>query len=174
MRKLPKLKVPKLNISKREAVRLAAPVVVLALIASVVTGREKPTVAVIEPAARIDSRVSAPVEDLDLSKLERPAAGPASADPFARLNLSPAAAAQGEAQAPAKPTAPPLPFKYLGKMIDGDKLAVFVSRGDETYTLHPGQKVDDAYRVDKVGEESVTFTYLPLKTKQELQFPAAN
>jgi hypothetical protein len=172
MRKLFKLK-----LSKREAVRLAAPVVVLALIASVVTGREKPSAAVAEPASRIDTRLSAsstvPVEDLDLSKLERPEGGLAKADPFARLNLSPAPA-QSEPAAQAKPTAPPLPFKYLGKMIDGDKLAVFVSRGDETYTLKPGQKVDDSYRVDKVGEESVTFTYLPLKTKQELQFPAAN
>ncbi len=162
--------------SKKELVRLAAPVVVLALIASVVTGREKPSTPVIEPAARINTRIAPPVEDLDLTGLERPATELAKADPFARLNLAPAPAAQAEqgSQAPAKPTAPPLPFKYLGKMIDGDKLAVFVSRGDETYTLQPGQKLDDSYRVDQVGEESATFTYLPLKTKQELQFTAAH
>ena len=36
-----------------------------------------------------------------------------------------------------------------------------------------GQRIDD-YRVDKISESSVTFTYLPLKTKQELNIQAAN
>jgi hypothetical protein len=160
------------KLSRKELLRLASPVIVLALIASVVTGREKASAPVAEPAARIDSRVAPAAEDIDLSKLERPATELAKTDPFARLKLAPPAQAEQASAAPAKPTAPPLPFKYLGKMIDGDKLAVFVSRGDETYTVQAGQKLDQSYRVDKVGEDSVTFTYLPLKTRQELQFSA--
>ena len=40
-------------------------------------------------------------------------------------------------------------------------------RGEELISVAEGQKLGD-YRVDKVGESSIAFTYLPLKTKQRL------
>jgi hypothetical protein len=76
------------------------------------------------------------------------------------------------------PTAPPLPFRYLGKMIEDGELQVFLARGEESYTLREGQKkgqkVDEQYRVDKVTGNQVTFTYLPLKIQQTLEIPAVN
>jgi hypothetical protein len=169
------------SLSRRQIVRGALPVLALALIASVVTGRERPSDAVAEPAARIETRIDTQriaAEDIDLSRLERTEAAQAapSVDPFSRRSFAPAAPAQGQEanQAPARPEAPPLPFKYVGKMIDEGKLSVFVSRGDESYTLKPGMKLDTQYRVDKVTEDSVTFTYLPLKKKQELNLSAVN
>jgi hypothetical protein len=170
--------------SRREMVRVAVPIAVLALIASVVTGRERPSAAVVEPAARINARVEAKQPDakeqeLDLSQLVRPAqdeGGQPGANPFARRSFAPNAAPQA-AQA-AAPEAPPLPFRYVGKMIEDGKLAVFLSRGEDSYSVHAGQKrgqkIDEQYRVDKVTETSVTFTYLPLKTKQTLDIPAVN
>ena len=71
------------------------------------------------------------------------------------------------AAAPAKREAPPLPFKYLGKMVEDGKLSVFLTNGDESITVHAGERVGD-YRVDKITEAEVRFTYLPLKTKQSL------
>src|SRR5262245_24130845 len=135
-------------------------VTVLALLASVVAGRERPTISIIsEPAA----------QTLDLAQLERaPAsagAGPAT-DPFAPKNFSPQPQAPQQA-ARAKPEAPPLPFRYVGKMIEDGKLAVFLANGDEAVTAVAGQQIGD-YRVDKVTESEVQFTYLPLKTKQSL------
>lgn len=131
-------------------------VTVLALLASVVAGREKPSVATaVEPVA----------QSLDLSKLERAAPGTApAADPFAPKDFGPR---QAQAAAPARPEAPPLPFRYLGKLIEDGKLSVFLANGDESLSVSAGARIGD-YRVDKVTENEVQFTYLPLKTKQSL------
>ena len=133
---------------------------VLALLASVVAGRERPTLSIIsEPAA----------QTIDLSQVQRaPAsagAGPA-ADPFAPKNFSPPPPIQSGAPK-AKAEAPPLPFRYVGKMIEDGKLAVFLANGDEAVTAVAGQQIGD-YRVDQVTESEIRFTYLPLKTKQSL------
>lgn len=130
---------------------------VLALLASVVAGRERPTLSIIsEPAA----------QTLDLAQLERVKTGAPAADPFAPKNFSPPPPIQSGAPK-AKAEAPPLPFRYVGKMIEDGKLAVFLASGNEAVTAVAGQLIGD-YRVDAVTETEVRFTYLPLKTKQSL------
>ena len=138
----------------------------VALLASVVAGREKPSAPdVVEPAARIDTRIV-----LDLSRLENRAEGEAAkSDPFAQKSFAPPEqpAAQ-RAAPPPKPTAPPLPFAYLGKVIEDGKLSVFLARGGENLSVGPGDTIDGEYRVDAVTDSEIRFTYLPLKTKQSL------
>jgi hypothetical protein len=160
--------------SKKELVRIGVPVAALALVASVVVGRERPAGPVVEPAPRAEARGRGN-EDLDLSALfrqgdlsEKPVA-----DPFARRSFGPQQAANAPS-APAKPTAPPLPFRYVGKAIEDGKLAVFLQRGEDSYSVQKAQKLDNEYRVDKVSETKIVFTYLPLKTKQVLDIPAVN
>jgi len=135
------------------------------LVASVVAGRERPAAEIVEPAARIDTRIRAG-EDLDLSKLERPADEGARADLFANRSFDEgnATAKAGKAE---KSGPPPLPFAYLGKLIEDGKLAVFLSRGGESLSVAQGDTIGE-YRVDSVSETEITFTYLPLKTKQKL------
>jgi len=159
-------------------VRAGIPVLALALIASVVVGRERPSEVAAEPAARIPARVdsrAALEQDLDLSKLHREVAEvkvEPGADPFARRSFgSPAAAAAGP-QAPAG--APALPFRYLGKAIEDGKLTVFLMRGNDSFSVSSKQALDEQYRVDKVTETQVTFTHLPSKQKQTLDIPAVN
>jgi hypothetical protein len=172
--------------SRKDLARVVLPVLALGLIASVVTGRERPVTPEVQPAARIDTRLQASPRaeemDLDLSKLSRsveetkPEGAPA-VDPFARRSFSPPQAPQQAANvaaAAAAPTAPPLPFVYLGKAIEDGKLEVFLSRGEKSYSVHAKQKLDDEYRIDKVTETRITFTYLPLKTRQTLDIPAVN
>ncbi len=166
---------PKLRLSRRKLARIALPIVALALIASVGLGRERPSLSPRPPAARLEARVdsrAALQQDLDLSALHRRVAeakvDPAK-DPFAKRSFE----AKGPvARAPR--TAPPLPFVYLGKEIEDGKLSVFLMRGNDSYSVHSKQRLDSEYRVDKVTETQVTFTYLPLKTKQTLDIPAVN
>lgn len=161
-------------LAKKDLARIGLPVVALALVASVVVGRERPAGPVVDAAPRAQQRIAA--EDLDLSKLFRTEEGqenrPA-VDPFARRSFAPQQAADGPT-ASAKPAAPPLPFRYVGKAIEDGKLAVFLQRGEDSYSVQRGQKLDDEYRVDQVSETKVVFTYLPLKTKQTLDIPAVN
>jgi hypothetical protein len=170
------------NFSRREAMRLAIPVLALVLVASVVTGREKPSSAPVEPVRKVSSKVEVSDADLDLELLKRPQreegkVGTAG-DPFARNSFAPPQAVQQAAQAapPQPPQAPDLPFKYLGKVIEDGKLSVFLARGDDSFSLQAGkkQKLDEQYRVDKVTESSVTFTYLPMNARQTLDIPAVN
>jgi hypothetical protein len=138
-------------------------VAALALVASVVTGRERPSLDIVEQ--RVERKL-----DLDLSALEQRNADAATADPFSPKNFSPEAAPvrRSEKRVVEKPTAPPLPFTYVGRMIDGDKTAIFLARGDESLSVVAGQTIAGEYRVDRVTETEVQFTYLPLKTKQSL------
>jgi hypothetical protein len=133
-------------------------VVVLALLASVVAGREKPSITPAEPVAAMS---------VDLSRIERSRAEAPAADPFAPKNFNPPAREAQQAPREAKPEAPPLPFRYLGKLIEDGKLSVFLANGAESVTAIAGQRIGD-YRVDKVTESEVQFTYLPLKTRQSL------
>ena len=150
--------------------RIFGAVTLVGALASVVAGRERPTLDIPKPP-RTESR-SANDQALNLDSLaarsEEMPVDEASrkVDPFAPRSFSAPAAADAP-KAPQKPVAPPLPFRYLGKMLDGGKLAVFVARGDESLAVSAGQRIGE-YRVDKVTDSEVVFTYLPLKTKQSL------
>ena len=149
--------------------RIFGAVALVGALASVVAGRERPTLDIPKPP-RTESR-SANDQALNLDSLaarsEEMPVDEASrkVDPFAPRSFSTLVPAHGAR--PEKPVVPPLPFRYLGKMLDGGKLAVFVARGDESLAVSAGQRIGE-YRVDKVTDSEVVFTYLPLKTKQSL------
>ena len=146
--------------------RIAITAAAVILVAGVVAGRERPTLELTE------TRTAAAVQTdggINLEKLERreSAALPQS-DPFARpaeAEARPAAAPPTRAE---KPSAPPLPFRYFGKLTEKGKTEVYVMRGDELLTVAAGQSIGE-YRVDSVTEASIAFTYLPLKTKQTME-----
>jgi hypothetical protein len=150
---------------------VALGVIAVTLVAGVVAGRERPAVELPQP--RAPQAAAALDNDLDLDKLRRAEVRAPSKDPFAVMKgpepkIRAAAAAP---EAPAKPTAPPLPFQYVGKWSQGDKSEVLVQRGDELLPIEPGAKLGD-YRVDQITEARVSFTYLPLNMKQTLDVPA--
>ena len=144
-------------------------IAVVGAAASVVAGREQSSYSAPRAsAARSDTRAVA-TEQINLSKLQARADEGAKLDAFAPRNFEPVTPpAEAQAQAPAKPAGPPpLPFKYAGRMIDGPKLEIFLEQGQEFIAVEPGQRIGQ-YRLDKVTDEQIVFTYLPLKTKQTL------
>lgn len=70
---------------------------------------------------------------------------------------------------PPAPTPPPLQFKYIGKAIAENETWIFLSQSGENYITKLGGHINEQYRVDAVNDETVTFTYLPLNTKQTLK-----
>jgi Tfp pilus assembly protein PilP len=135
----------------------------ITLVAGVVAGRERPAMDIIQDRAK-----PAQEDGIDLARLRRTEAAEATvpqSDPFARNfgQQKPAQVANGAE----KPSAPPLPFRYFGRLTENGKTEVFVMRGDDLLTIAAGQKIGD-YRVEQIADASISFTYLPLKTKQTL------
>jgi hypothetical protein len=145
--------------------KLLGGLAVIATLASVVAGRESATIDIVQPALRAAPRLEAAL-DIDVSRLERRTDEGSGADPFTPRSFA-APQAPAAAAAPEKAGPPPLPFRYLGKMIEDGKLAVFLAQGDESLSVKAGDRIGE-YRVDAVTETEVRFTYLPMKTKMSL------
>ena len=69
---------------------------------------------------------------------------------------------------PPKPTAPPLPFTYIGKKLENGNWEAYLARGTETYIVHNKTMIDDTYRAEMIVPPNLTITYLPLKQVQTL------
>lgn len=66
------------------------------------------------------------------------------------------------------PTAPPLPFTYLGRYEEAATRLAILVKGERVYTVAAGDVVDDTYRIERVTPGMVELTYLPLNIKQTL------
>jgi hypothetical protein len=75
--------------------------------------------------------------------------------------------------APPAPRAPPLPFRVLGRYVEGGKPSVFMQFNDGTVVATVGTTIGADYRVDSVTDEAVTLTYLPLDERQVLTIDSA-
>jgi len=159
----------------------ALTIVALVLAASVVTGRnaEPASPGVVESAApaQVDGRPETEEAGLDLAALARPRREREGADLFAPPAPPPAVAAAGAATPakptpPASPAAPVLPFRYLGRLVEGGGTTVFLARGNDTLAVRAGETLDGVWQVAAIGATAVTITYLPLRIAQQLPIPA--
>lgn len=116
------------------------------------------------------------VPQVHLDKLDVRNIGEASKDPFAvphpkvkkQAKRKRAPVVVARTPPPAPPGAPPLPFRYMGKLVDGDDVSVFLTHGSRNLVVHAGETIDSKYRVDRIGESVMTLTYLPLNQQQTL------
>ncbi|MDD5330553.1 MAG: hypothetical protein PHX38_11135 [Sulfuricella sp.] len=71
---------------------------------------------------------------------------------------------------PPKPTAPPLPFQFVGKFEDtaGGKPVIYLAKGNESFAVSPGDKFDDVYQFEAIERGQMLIVYLPLSIKQRL------
>lgn len=69
---------------------------------------------------------------------------------------------------PPKPVAPPLPFQYLGKVVEDGQVRVFLARQGRYLIAGNGDAIDGTYRVEEIGGGRMTFLYQPLNERQTL------
>lgn len=69
---------------------------------------------------------------------------------------------------PPAPTAPPIPFKYLGKQKEGEQWMVFLGRDDSTWIVKKNDLIDNQYQIVDISPPSIILLYLPLKQVQSL------
>lgn len=100
---------------------------------------------------------------------DRPPISTPPSDPFAPRALPPPQAPPPPVAVEApRPSAPPLPFKFMGRL-EGDHVnAVFVTRENRVLTIEPGEQIEEHYRVESIGETEIVFSYLPLAERQVL------
>jgi hypothetical protein len=71
--------------------------------------------------------------------------------------------------APPVPTAPPLPYQYIGSYKpDGETQVFFLTRGDRVYDVHVGDTLESTYSVDSFNGSQLLLTYKPLNIQQQL------
>jgi len=68
----------------------------------------------------------------------------------------------------APPQAPPLPFRVLGRYVDGGAIAIFVQQNDRNLVVRTGDTIDDTYKIESIAGGTMTIVYLPLNQKQTL------
>lgn len=67
------------------------------------------------------------------------------------------------------PTAPPLPYTFLGSYVkSGDKPVYFLVRGDRVFDVRPGDTLENTYAVGNASRGQLQLTYLPLQQDQWL------
>jgi hypothetical protein len=70
---------------------------------------------------------------------------------------------------PAAPTAPPMPYTFLGSYAEvGRDTVYFLRRDNRVYDVKPGDTLDDTYTIDAVENDALVLTYKPLNTRQSL------
>jgi hypothetical protein len=171
----------KIAIKKNTRAAVLGGALVVTLIATVVSGREKPGGDLVVPASeRAAAQLAAPQvavadEDLDLDRLQRAKKDASIGELFAR-DVEPAQQAAGPgpgAGTPAKPVEPQLPFAYLGRIIEEGNVSVFLARGDEPIVAKPGQSLEQ-FRLDEVTDTTLSFTHVPSGARKVLQIAAQN
>jgi len=94
-------------------------------------------------------------------------------DPFQARSWAPAPEPEPASRRrlpPPPPQAPPLPFAYIGKLVEDATTTVFLARQDRNYVVRAGDTIDGTYRVERIADEALVVTYLPLKIQQTLPF----
>lgn len=103
------------------------------------------------------------------------------ADPLSELFAAPswasgepapavaARAAETAAVEPPVPAAPPLPFVFIGQMLDGGKPTYFLRYAEQGIVAQVGDTLLEQYRVEAVEGSKLILRYLPLNQLQSLE-----
>jgi len=75
---------------------------------------------------------------------------------------------------PEPPRAPPLPFRFFGRLVEDGKTVVFLNLQDDTYAVKAGDTIAGSYRVEEISGTEVVLTYLPLQQRQTLPIGTIN
>lgn len=162
------------------SILLAAALAGTVAVAVAVSGPESGETAVVAPSARKAQRS----EEVSAVKSVPPASGTAllAREPrrfdnepaeFFKVVRPPPVAAK-PTPAAERPAAPPLPFKYLGRMDEGETSVLLLSFQGQDIMARTGETVGGRYRVDEIAEASIRFTYLPLNEQQTLKIGERN
>jgi len=131
------------------------------------------------PAQR-DPRATAELPRVQMDRFEalkeRRKAAAVSTDPFLDdriVDAKAAAAASVVTPPPPPPQAPPPPFRFIGAQELDGVLQVFLEQQGRTHIARAGEIIVDGWRLDRLTERAVIFTYVPLGQERSIQIGGA-
>lgn len=71
------------------------------------------------------------------------------------------------------PTAPVLPFQFVGRLADRLDQQVFLQNGEKLYVVRQGDVIEETYRIDHISATELNLVYLPLHLSQTLSVGSA-
>ncbi|NUU38914.1 hypothetical protein [Pseudomonas sp. C2B4] len=71
------------------------------------------------------------------------------------------------------PTAPPMPFQFIGRMDDRTDLQVFLLSGEKIYVVRKGDVIDETWKIEGISDMELSLVYLPLHLSQTLSVGSA-
>ena len=71
------------------------------------------------------------------------------------------------------PAAPPLPYRFAGRLTDGAEQTFYLSRGDQLMVAKNGDTLESAYRIIGVDDRRIQFQHLATGEIQALNLPSA-
>lgn len=81
----------------------------------------------------------------------------------------PAPKSAAAAEPPPKPTAPAVPYAYIGKLEDTPDGTLFMlTANNKVYTVKQGDVIDRVWKLEKEDAASLHFTYIPLALPKAL------
>jgi hypothetical protein len=111
---------------------------------------------------------------IEMEKLKQRTAPGKVGEMFSSRNWQPPPAPVAARAKPEPPRAPPLPFRFFGRLVEDGRTVVFLDRQDEIYAAKVGDTIGGAYRVEEINGTEVVLTYLPLKQRQTLPIGTIN
>jgi hypothetical protein len=81
--------------------------------------------------------------------------------------------AQPPAPVAAAPVAPPVPYRFAGKVRKGSEEEVLISKGDAVFPVKAGDTLDGMYKVESISAERIDLVYLPLGTRDRIVVSSA-
>ena len=72
-----------------------------------------------------------------------------------------------------QPTAPALPFQFIGRYEQDGKTGVFLQSQQQALVVYQGDVIEQQYKVEKIDAVSMTLRYLPTNDLQILSIGAA-
>jgi hypothetical protein len=75
--------------------------------------------------------------------------------------------------AAAAPVAPPLPYRFAGKVRKGSEEELLIAKGELVFPVKAGDTLDGVYKVESVSAERIELVYLPLGTPNHIVVSSA-
>ena len=104
---------------------------------------------------------------------ERRTLGKARGELFGAPPPPPQPAASAAKSEPVVQTAPPMPYRFAGRVQKDGEEEFLLSKGDLIFAVKEGDTIDGAYKVVAVKPDRIELTYLPLGTAERIAVASA-